>query len=107
MSTFVKITPSTPVAPPDAAPFGTLSIDLTIREAKALYALCQIIGGEPGRDGSARAVFDEIRNELVARGIYADIDTYINRSPRSASISFKEYGKINVRPEHARPGFGE
>lgn len=83
----VKITP---VKPTDSEPFGTLSIDLTVREAKALSALCQRIGGEPDRDRSARGLFDAIRVALFDRGIDGDTTTYLESGTRSG-VHFKDY----------------
>jgi hypothetical protein len=88
---FVKITPPPARKPVDSDPFGTLSIDLTIREAKALSALCQRIGGEPDRDRSARGLFDAIRLALRREGIEGASGDYLDGSTRG--IGFKEYKK--------------
>ena len=64
MSTKVKITPAKPTG---NVPLGTLSIKLTVREAEALSALCQRIGGNPTE--SARGLFDDIRAAMSDMGI--------------------------------------
>lgn len=87
MSTKVKITPAKPSG---NAPLGTLSIKLTVREAEALSALCQRIGGSPTE--SARNVFDDILAALSDMGIDGCTADYIEGSTGSrGSIHFKNY----------------
>ena len=86
MSTKVKITPAKPSG---NVPLGTLSIKLTVREAEALSALCQRIGGDPGK--SARGLFDDIHvalNEMIDEAHTVD---YIENNGRRDSIHFKNY----------------
>lgn len=87
-NTKIKITPA---IPDDETPFGTLSIELTVREAKALLALSKRIGGNPDR--SARSLFDEIREALWKTGIEVNpTEDFIKDSPgRTGTIHFKDY----------------
>lgn len=87
MSTKVKITPAKPTG---NVPLGTLSIKLTVREAEALSALCQRIGGSPTE--SARGLFDDIRIALLEMGIDGCTADYIEGSTGSrGGIHFKDY----------------
>ena len=86
MSTKVKITPAKPTG---NVPLGTLSINLTVREAEALSALCQHIGGNPAE--SARGLFDDIRSALLEMGIDGCTADYIENVGRSGGIHFKNY----------------
>ena len=86
MSTKVKITPAKPSG---NVPLGTLSIKLTVREAEALSALCQSIGGGPTE--SARGLFDDIREALVDMGIEAYTSDYIEDGGSRGGIHFKNY----------------
>lgn len=87
MSTKVKITPAKPSG---NVPLGTLSINLTVREAEALSALCQRIGGDPHE--SARGLFDDIRESLLDMGIDGCTADYIESTSGSrGSIHFKDY----------------
>ena len=86
MSTKVKITPAKPTG---NVPLGTLSIKLTVREAEALSALCQRIGGEPA--DSARGLFDDIHAALSDMGIDGCTADYIENVGRSGGIHFKDY----------------
>lgn len=85
MSPRIKITPATPTG---NVPLGTLSINLTVREAEALSALCQRIGGEPAE--SARGLFDDIRTALLDMGIDGCTADYIENIGRGG-IHFKNY----------------
>ena len=87
MSTKVKITAAKPSG---NIPLGTLSIKLTVREAEALSALCQRIGGDP--EESARGLIDSIRVALTEMGIDGRTADYIERTSGSrGSIHFKNY----------------
>ena len=86
MSTKVKITPAKPTG---NVPLGTLSIKLTVREAEALSALCQRIGGYPVE--SARGLFDDIRTALLDMGIDGCAADYIKLVGRGGIIHFKNY----------------
>ena len=87
MSTKVKITAAKPSG---NVPLGTLSIKLTVREAEALSALCQRIGGSSTE--SARSVFDDIRVALLDMGIDGCTADYIESTSGSrGSIHFKNY----------------
>ena len=86
MSTKVKITP---VKPSGNVPLGTMSINLTVREAEALSALCQRIAGAPAE--SARGLFDDIRSALLEMGIDSCTADYIENVGRIGGIHFKDY----------------
>ena len=86
MKTKIKITPAKPTG---NVPLGTLSINLTVREAAALSALCQRIGGNPAE--SARGIFDDIRSALLEMGIDGCTADYIENVGRSSGIHFKDY----------------
>ena len=87
MSPRIKITPA---APTGNVPLGTLSIKLTVREAEALSALCQRIGGGPTE--SARGIFDDIRLALLDMGVDGCTADYIESTSGSrGSIHFKDY----------------
>ena len=87
MSTKVKITAAKPSG---NIPLGTLSINLTVREAEALSALCQRIGGSPTE--SARSIFDEISSALREMGVEGRTADYIEATTGSrGSIHFKNY----------------
>lgn len=85
MSTKVKITAAKPSG---NIPLGTLSIKLTVREAEALAALCQRIGGDPNE--SARGLFDDIHAALSDMGIDGCTADYIESGSRGG-IHFKNY----------------
>ena len=85
MKTKIKITRAKPAA---NVPFGTLSIELNRREAEALSALCQRIGGNPAE--SARGLFDDIRAALSDMGIDGCTADYIENVGRGG-IHFKNY----------------
>lgn len=75
---------------PATFPLGTLSIKLTVREAEALSALCQRIGGGPA--DSARGLFDDIRTALLDMGIDGCTSDYIESTSGSrGGIHFKSY----------------
>jgi hypothetical protein len=86
----VRITSPKAQTPTDTQPFGTLSIDLNIREAKALYALCQRIGGDPDRDISARGIFDEISKALADKHINAASSDFLSASTLG-TLTFRNY----------------
>jgi hypothetical protein len=86
MSTKVKITLAKPTG---NVPLGTLSINLTVREAEALSALCQRIGGDP--EESARGLIDSIRVALTEMGIDGRTADYIENNGGRGSIHFKNY----------------
>ena len=86
MKTKIKITRP---KPPAGEPIGTLSIELTHREAEALSALCYRIGGDP--TDSPRELFDNIREALVDMGIGAYSSDYIEDGGSRGSIHFKNY----------------
>jgi len=86
MSTKVKITLAKPSG---NVPLGTLSIKLTVREAEALSALCQRIGGDP--EESARGLIDSIRVALTEMGIDGRTADYIENNGGRGSIHFKNY----------------
>ena len=89
MSTKVKITPAKPTG---NVPLGTLSIKLTVREAEALSALCQRIGGDPTE--SARGLFDDIRSALLEMGVDGCTADYIESTSGSrGGIHFKNYSE--------------
>ena len=88
MSTKVKITPAKPTG---NVPLGTLSIKLTVREAEALSALCQRIGGDPTE--SARGLFDDIRSALLEMGIDGCTADYIESTSGRGGIHFKNYSE--------------
>lgn len=74
----------------DDTPFGSITLNLTVREAKALSALSQCVAGEPSRDKSARYLFDEIRKALLSRGIDGNTGDFIDHG-YGARLGFKNY----------------